>query len=133
MFFMGITLILILFLVFVSFGVFLPKPTGNAPSAQLVFNKPNVNIDMNIFNTDEFKNLQPFAKMKIQYSYKATTKDNQQKTGFISATSIDEARKFLQDMGLTVVELQEIEVGRSNPFTPYYVTVVPAKSQTAGK
>ena len=122
MFFMGITIMFLLFLAVISLGVFLSKP--KEVSFGLVFNKPKVNIDMKVFDSDQFKNLQQFSQIEIQYSYKALTKDGKQKTGFISAVSIDQAKEMLEGLGLTVSELKEAEIGRDNPFTPYYQQIV---------
>jgi hypothetical protein len=127
MFFLGITVIFLLFLAVISFGVLLAKPQEISPV--LVFNKPKVNIDMTIFNSDEFQNIQPFVQMQPQYSYKATTKNNKTTTGFLSAASIDQAQTILQGMGLFVSEIKEVEIGRDNPFIPYYQTVA---ATTAG-
>ena len=122
MFFMGITIMLLLFLAAVSLLVFVLPPKNNLPA--LTFNKPKVNIDLSIFNSSQFKSLQSFPQITIQYSYTATTKNNKPRTGFISATSIDEARVALEGMGLSISELKEVEIGRDNPFTPYYQQVV---------
>jgi len=122
-FFMIITVIFLLFLVFVSLAVFFSKPKEVLQA--LVFNKPKVNIDMSIFDSDQFKGLQPLTEMEIQYSYTAVNRANKTETGFISAASIDQARKALEDRGLTVSELKEAEIGRDNPFIPYY-QVLPA-------
>jgi hypothetical protein len=121
-FFLVITAIFLLFLAAVSFGVFLSKPKEVLPL--MVFNKPKVNINMKIFDSDQFKNLLPFAEMETQYSYKAVDKNNKPVTGFVSAASLDKARAILENMDLTVSELKEAGVGRENPFTPYYQTVV---------
>lgn len=118
MFFMGIAVIFLLFLLVVSLGVFLSKPNEVLP--ELVFNKPKVNINMDVFDSEQFKNLQPFIEMKTQYSYKARTRNNKLQSGFISAVSIEQAKDILEGMGLTVLELEEAEIGRENPFTPYY-------------
>ena len=72
MFFMGITVVFLLILIIISLGVFLAQPKTVSPV--LVFNKPKVNIDMTIFDSDQFKNLEPFAEMEIQYSYNAQQK-----------------------------------------------------------
>lgn len=118
MFFLVITVMFILFLVVISLGVFLSKPSE--VSTVLVFNKPKVDINMKIFDLDQFKNLQPFPEMQIQYSYKATTADNKSENGFISAVSIDQARALLQSMGLNASEIKESGIGRDNPFASYY-------------
>lgn len=106
-----------LFLIVISFLVFLSNP--KSVSQVLVFNKPKVNVDIKIFDSDQFKNLQPFTEMQTQYSYVATDKDNKETTGFIAAASIEEARSTLESMDLSVSELKEAEIGRDNPFTPY--------------
>ncbi len=118
MFFIGITVAFLLFLVIISLGVFLAQPK-EVPTA-IVFNHAKVDIDMSIFDSDQFKNLQTFPEMEIQYSYSATTKSKATKTGFISAPSEDQARAVLAGMGLNVSELTVAQIGRDNPFTPYY-------------
>ncbi|MCX6718705.1 MAG: hypothetical protein NTY81_03860 [Candidatus Staskawiczbacteria bacterium] len=115
---MGITIVFLLFLTIVSLGVFLSEP--KEVSSSLVFNKPKVNVDMGIFDSEQFKNLQTFSPMQTQYTYTASTSDRQIETGFISAVSKEEAQKILQDMGLTVSKLEEVQIGRDNPFIPYY-------------
>ena len=122
MFFMGITIIFIILLIVISIGVFSAQPSQ--VSSVSVFNKPKITIDMQVFDTEQFKNLQPLVAMEIQYSYKAYTQDNQAVTGFISAVSQDEAQKILVAKGLTVTELKETEIGRDNPFIPYYQQAV---------
>lgn len=119
-FFLGIAVIFLLFLVFVFFIAFFSAPPP--ASSMLTFNKPKVNIDMSVFNSDQFKKLQPFTQMQTQYSYTAATKDGKQQVGFISAASESEATTILQNMGLIVAGVQEAQVGRDNPFTPYSQT-----------
>lgn len=123
-FFIGITIVLILFLVSVSFGVFLAKP--KEVSSNLVFNKPKITINMSVFDSDQFKKLQPFSEMQIQFQYKARQENQNIIEGFISATSADEARDILENAGLTVINLTEAEIGRENPFTPYFQQAAPA-------
>lgn len=118
MFFVGITIMFLLFVILISLGVLFAKPKPVSPL--IVFNKAKVNLNMSILDTDQFKNLQPFSQMEPQYSYKATTKANKPKNGFITATSPDQARTILQDMGLTVADIQVVQPGRDNPFIPYY-------------
>lgn len=77
---------------------------------------------MKIFDSDQFKNLLPFTQMQIQYSYRATTKNGKQENGFITAPSLEDARAMLVAMDLSIYELKEAEIGRDNPFAPYYST-----------
>ncbi len=118
MFFLGITIAFLLFLFVIFLGVFMAEPSEN--SLVVVFNKPKVNIDMRVFSTEQFKNLQPFSEMQTQYSYKANDKNNKERTGFITAVSMEAAKVDLESRGLIVIELKEVETGRLNPFTPYY-------------
>ena len=101
MFFMGITVMFLLFLVVISLGVFLSKP--NEVSPVMVFNKPKVNIDMRFLIQTNLKIFSHFLQMETQYSYTATTKDNKSKTGFISAASADQARTILTRHGINCI------------------------------
>lgn len=127
-FFLGITVIFLLFLVFISLVVFFSKP--KQASTVLVFNKAKVSIDMAIFDLDQFKNLQPFTEMQTQFVYNAVTKDKKPVTGFITAASINDAQKVLESMGMTSIDLKEAEIGRDNPFEPYYQPVASPVSIT---
>lgn len=131
MFIMGITIMFILFLIVISVGVFSSKPQQISSTA--TFNKPKITIDMQVFDSDQFKNLQAFAEMQVQYSYTAVTQDRQTETGFVSAVSLDQAKQTLINRGLTIIQIKEAQIGRSNPFVPYSqpaVTPVPAVNQT---
>jgi len=127
-FFTGITVVFLLILAAISLGVFLAKPIQN-PGA-VVFNKPKVSIDMSIFDSQEFKDLQLFPEMGIQYSYKALDKAHKLQTGFLSASSLEEANSILVSQGLMVSEIKEVKVGRADPFMPYYTIPAPAPKKT---
>lgn len=86
----------------------------------LVFNKPKINVDMKIFDSEQFKSLQPFGEIELQFSYIAAAEKQKPVTGFISAASLEQARLILADMGLKITEIKEVGIGRENPFTPYY-------------
>lgn len=128
MFFIIITAIFAVFLIVVSLIVFLSKPKEVLPI--MVFNKPKITIDMKVFELNQFKNLQRFTPMQIQFSYTAKTSDNKPQTGFISAASEEQAREILEGMDLTVSNIKETATGRDNPFIPYYqVTVATATAR----
>jgi len=122
MFFLGITAAFLLVIIIISLMVFLSEPKEVAPA--LVFNKPKVNINMDVFGEEQFKSLVPFSEMHTQYSYKAASEDGEEQAGFISAVSLEEARSMLEDIGLRVIELEEADIGRENPFTPYYEPIM---------
>jgi type II secretory pathway component PulF len=58
--------------------------------------------------------------MELQFAYHALTKDNKTIQGYISAASAEEARKTLEAMNLSILDIQEAKIGRDNPFVPYY-------------
>lgn len=118
MFFMGITVVVLLFLVIIAMNVFFAKP--KEIPLELVFNKPKVNINLTALDSDQFKELEPFSEMEVQFSYSAVTEKGKNVTGIISAVSENVAQEILKAMDLTVIEIKEVEIGRDNPFTPYY-------------
>lgn len=118
MFFVGITVLFLLTILIVSLGVFVFEPKGETSSFKI--NKPKINIDMGVFETEQFHKLKNFTLMENRYSYVVTTKDGKQKEGFITALTIDDAKADLESQGYTVNEIKEAEIGRDNPFTPYY-------------
>ena len=123
MFFMGITAMFLFLMVAVALLVFLSQPAE--VSSQLVFNKPKVSVNLDIFNSEQFKNLELFGQMEMEFSYTATTTKGKTVQGKVSAASEDDARKILGDEQLSVTDIKLLETGRDNPFVPYYQTVVP--------
>lgn len=128
MFFLGITAVFALFLAFVALGVFLSEPEES--QSPLVFNKPKVNINFKILDSEEFKKLEPFSKIELQFVYTATDDDGVETQGFISAASLNDAIEDLEAMNLTIINLQEVKSGRENPFEPYYqATITPPAAE----
>ena len=117
-FFIGITAVFLLILVSITFFVFMAQPQQVAQ--ELVFNKPKVNINFKVLDSDKFKELLPFNEMQRQFAYTAENENGAVESGFISAISIGEARKILESIDLTVQDIKEAEIGRENPFSPYY-------------
>ena len=130
MFLMGIIGGFLVLLLVIALGVFLSKPEET--DVQVAFNKPKVNINLELLDSTSFKNLEPFTEIDIQYSYRATTVKGVEVQGKISAISLEEAKKKIEDMELTPVEIKEVKVGRDNPFVPYYqaATATPTKTTT---
>lgn len=119
MFLTAIIAVFLLIFVIIALSIFLSKPKEVQPT-QLVFNKPKVNVDFKVLDSEQFKSLEPFIQMQNQYNYKATTKKGRQIEGKVFATSIEEAQNILTGLNLNVVSVEEIKAGRENPFTPYY-------------
>jgi hypothetical protein len=116
MFITGITVGVGLFCIIITFIIFFSQP--KVVTQGLVLNKPKVSISFKIFDSDQFSSLEPFKEMETQFSYKATI-DNKEEEGYISANSIDEAKRILEELGYKVNQIEEAEVGRENPFEPY--------------
>jgi predicted tellurium resistance membrane protein TerC len=139
-FLMGIIAAFALFLGAIALIVFFSQPKQS--QARLVFNKPKVSLDFKILESDQFKNLDAYAQMDTQYTYRATMVTGKGVEGLISAFSVEDARKLLESLNLSVVDIQEVKNGRDNPFTPYSQaapaaatnkTVTPAKGTTTKK
>ena len=62
-FFMGITISLALFLSVISFWVFLAQPSVQEQKTTL--NKPKVNVNLAILDSEQFKNLENFELMPL--------------------------------------------------------------------
>jgi hypothetical protein len=116
-FFFAITIALVLFLAVMSLWIFLARP--NIPAASVAFNKPKITIDLKILDSNQFKDLEHFELMPLQFRYSAENAKKITVSGTISAVSKEDALKVLEQRGLTVNELEEINVGRDNPFVPY--------------
>jgi len=127
MFFIGITVMFLFLLSLMSLGVFFSKP--KEVSTVLVFNKPKVDINMKVFESDQFKNLQPFSQMQIQYKYTAIAKDKKPTEGYISSLSMEQAKTELEKQGLTGVIVKEEGIGRNNPFASYYQVIATPLNQ----
>lgn len=117
-FFIGITIAFVLFLLIITSLVFLAKPKAVAP--ELVFNRPKIDINLQILDSELVKNLEPVVQMDLQFRYSATTNKGVKTSGIITAVSKEEAMKILQAMQLSSIVIKKANIGRENPFTPYY-------------
>lgn len=123
MFILGITASLAIFLVVISLWTFLAQPKPGP--TQAVFNKPKVSLNIDILNDEQFKTIEPFERIPLQFSYEAIDKKGKTTKGLISAVSEEEATKIIeQGKILSVRKIEEVGVGRENPFIPYDVTSV---------
>src|SRR3990167_1330138 len=123
MFFLGITVLFLLVLVVIGTFVFFSKPKL-APTEQ-VFIKPKIKIDFEVLDLEQVKNSLLMGRIQKEFIYQALTDKNEQKSGSIFAVSEEEAKKILEDEGLLSVTLEEVLVGRENPFTLYYTPSLP--------
>lgn len=119
-FLMGIVAVLAIFVLFVALMVFFSQP--KIVASELIFNKPKVNIDFSVFDSQQFKDLILFEDIKVQFYYLATTERQKTIEGFIVAVSMEDARQILEGMNLQIMKLEEAKIGRDNPFIPYYQT-----------
>ncbi len=117
MFFLGITILFLLFLSVIGTIVFFSKPK---PTMEQVFIKPDIEINFKVLDLDQVKGSLLMGKVQREFTYSATTEKGKQESGSIFADSIEEAKKKLEDSGLFLSTLEEIFIGRENPFAPYY-------------
>lgn len=88
------------------------------------FTMPDIKINFDVVDSDRVKNLEPFSNIQTQFDYVATDQAGSQTQGVISAISKDEAKSILADRGLQAVSLQEVGLGRSDPFVSYYSPII---------
>ncbi|MDO8486354.1 MAG: hypothetical protein Q7S77_01490 [Candidatus Staskawiczbacteria bacterium] len=117
MFFLGITILFLLALLIVGTVVFFSKP--EPALTEQVFVKPKIKIDLGILDLEQVKGSSLMEKIQKEFVYEALTDKNEKKSGSIFAASIEEARKKLQEEKLIEVSLEEVLIGRENPFAPY--------------
>lgn len=121
-FFVAIISSFALLLLIIALLIFIPKP--KAVLEEEVFSKPKIDINFDFLNSEKIKVLEIPIKTQMQFDYEATTENNKQVSGRISAFSKEEAEVLLKRQKLTVEKLQETKFGRENPFVPYYQTQV---------
>lgn len=77
-------------------------------------------IDLSIADSEKIKELEPFPAVKSEFSYIITDKDGKQIQGKMSAINKEEAKIALEKEGFKVLLLQELFIGKKEPFAPYY-------------
>ncbi len=116
----GIIGLVSLILIIIGLGVFLKKPKTIPP--ERVFKAPKIGINFKILESDQLKNLEAFEKLKKEFNYQGKTEEGKIESGEISAVSQEEAFKSLKELGFSDIVVEEIEIGRENPFVPYGIT-----------
>ena len=124
MFFLGITIMFLLFLSAVGAAVFFSKP---APTpVEQAFIRPKIEINLKVLDSEQVKGSLIMVRMQKEFVYSAKTDKGVKKAGSVFAATMDEARKKIEEMELIIIDLEEVEIGRENPFAPYY-TITNAK------
>mgnify|MGYP001599049646 CR=1 FL=1 len=118
-FFLGITAVFVLILLVIALSVFFSKPRAEITGQAALIN-PKININFKALESDQATYITPMGTIDKIFAYVAADAKGVVKTGVIAFPTEDEARKFLLDKGWNINKLEELEVGRENPFTPYY-------------
>jgi hypothetical protein len=118
MFFLGITILFLLFLSVVGAVVFFSKPEPTP--VELAFTRPKIEINLEVLDSEQIKGSLIMTRMQKEFIYSAETDKGVKKAGSVFAATTEEATKKIEDMKLIIIDLKEVEVGRENPFTPYY-------------
>jgi hypothetical protein len=130
MFFLGITILFLLILVVISLSVFFARP--KVVPVEQVFKKPKIDINFKVLDSEQIKSIELMGEIETQFSYQAKTDKGKTVSGKISAISKEKAQKALEEINLTQITLQESQIGRENPFVPYY-QIVSSKGKTKTK
>lgn len=124
MFFLGITILFLLVLSIIGTFVFFSKPKYTA--AEVAFIKPKIKINFEVLDLEKVKGSLLMGRIEKEFAYLAITDEGEEATGSIFVATRGDAKKILEDSGLIVATLEEVEIGRENPFTPYYMFSVPS-------
>ncbi len=108
-----------LILISIGLGVFLIKPKIIPP--EQVFIPPEIEINFGIFESDQLKNLELFGKIETEFNYQGSTKTGEIQSGRILASSQEKAIELLEQFGLFEIILEEMPIGRINPFVFYEI------------
>src|SRR3989344_2371181 len=116
-FFLGTTLVAILFLAGVFWLVFLRSPGVPPQDASLniplnaAYNQSNLAINLGIIDSDKVRSLEPFTVIEAVFTYTVEDKEKKQTSGNITAPTKDIAQKNLEAAGFTVVSIEEMNIG----------------------
>ena len=120
-FFGSILMFLVLAILIIGLTLVLPTILNQFQhvTEEVSYSKPNVTINMDVIDSNSFKNLTPFQEDIMEFAYVVKNKSGKQVTGNISTSSLQEAQKTLETSGFYVITIKEMNSGRSNPFTSY--------------
>jgi hypothetical protein len=107
-------------LIIIALRIFLIKPKPIPPG--MVFIPPEIKINFEILKSEQVKNLELFEGVKKEFNYQGRTETGEIQTGKIKAVSNEKAQELLEELGLSEIELTEMEISRENPFLPYEVS-----------
>ncbi|MEK7124545.1 MAG: hypothetical protein AAB877_02590 [Patescibacteria group bacterium] len=117
----AVTALLSLIVIAVFFTTFFPEIRDRIISIPVteVSDVPEIKINFNAVNSEQVKNLELFEEIKTDFSYTAKDKNGLQVAGTIVAISKNSALRTLRDSGLEVLTIQQANIGRKEPFSPY--------------
>lgn len=120
-FFWGITMSLVSFVIIISVIVVMPELLNKTQiiPAGISYDKPFITINLDAVDSLQVKNLEPFVSLETEFAYNVKDQHGKQTAGNISAATKDDAQKLLEGAGFSVLSLQEVMAGRSDPFTSY--------------
>ncbi len=116
-FFLGITVLFVLIILVIGVGVLFAKPV-DVPKEQ-VFINPKVKVDLAILGATQVRGINIMDRLEKVFTYEALEK-GVPRNGTILAIDQEDAEKKLKGRGYSIVKIEEAQVGRENPFTPYY-------------
>lgn len=99
-----------------------PKPVP----IEWAFVVPKIVINFDVLKSPKIQNLELLPEMDKQFDYQAKTAKGLDQKGRISAPSEEKAAEILTGLGLKLIILKEVGIGRDNPFLPYYEIKLPA-------
>lgn len=118
MFFLGITILFLLVLSVIGAVVFFSKPKYTPEEVSFI--KPEIKINFEVLDLEQVKASLLMERIQKEFAYLAITEEGGEEAGSIFAATKEEAKKSIDDSGLISVTIEEVKIGRENPFTPFY-------------
>ncbi len=120
-FVLAIGLVVFLAIIAVPVAVFFEDAKSFLIGAPLKQNisAQEVKINLKAINSKELENLKLFEELKTEFFYTAKNQQAEQISGSIFAVSKKSVIEQLNEIDLEVLEINQANAGRQEPFSPY--------------
>ena len=108
--------VVVFLLVFIIVGSLNMKRTS-LPKATIPTSDIAINFD--VIDSPKVLSLEPFVSQETEFTYMVKDDSGKEIQGAIFAASKENAKILLEEAGFTVVSLEEMKIGRSEPFVAY--------------
>ena len=120
--FLTIVILSLIFVLFIISLIIFPPSFGGEPkmiSREKII-RPDITINFNVLDSEQVSGLETFVDIKTEFAYTAEDKDGTKVQGSLQSLNKNEVKATLEQSGLKVLTVQEVLLGKNEPFAPYY-------------